>query len=256
VHGIIESLYRRFKQQGMTADEAFLSSAEAITGPISKTISKRGILALYEGLDAAGKAAFEQAYAASYPTARELLEEIYDEVASGNEIRSVVMAGQRLKRRPIGKIDRTETWKVGERVRAARVEEKLPLHPFTAGVYVAVMMAQVDLLQEKGHPYSEIANESVIEAVDSLNPYMHARGVSYMVDNCSTTARLGTRKWAARMDYLLTEQSYVAVDAREKLDSSVVEAFKTHPIHAVLAECAKLRPSVDISVEAPVAVSR
>ena len=108
--------------------------------------------------------AFEQAYAATYPTARELLEEIYDEVASGNEIRSVVMAGERLKRRPIGKIDRTETWKVGERVRAGRVDEKLPLNPFAAGVYVAVMMAQVDLLEEKGHPYSEIANESVIEA--------------------------------------------------------------------------------------------
>ena len=32
-------------------------------------------------------------------------------------------------------------------------------------------------------------NESVIEAVDSLCPYMHFKGVSFMVDNCSTTAR-------------------------------------------------------------------
>jgi ketol-acid reductoisomerase len=251
VHGLVESLYRRFKQQGMSPDDAFLNSAEAITGPISRTISKQGILPLYEGLDARGRTAFEQAYAAAYPTARDLLEEIYDEVESGNEIRSVVMAGARLKRRPIGKIDRTETWKVGERVRAGRVEEKLPLHPFTAGVYAAVMMAQVDLLVEKGHPYSEIANESVIEAVDSLNPYMHARGVSYMIDNCSTTARLGARKWAPRMDYLLTEQAYVRIDEREPLDAALIEAFKRHPIHAVLAECAKLRPSVDISVEAP-----
>lgn len=255
VHGIIEALYRRFKAQGLTPDDAFLNSAEAITGPISKTISKQGILPLYEGLDANGKAGFEQAYAATYPTARELLEEIYDEVSSGNEIRSVVMAGERLKRRPIGKIDRTETWKVGERVRARRVEEKLPLHPFTAGVYVGVMMAQVDLLQEKGHPFSEIANESVIEAVDSLNPYMHARGVSYMVDNCSTTARLGTRKWAARMDYLLTEQAFVAVDEGQSLDTSVIEEFKRHSIHSVLAECLKLRPSVDISVQAPQAAA-
>lgn len=57
------------------------------------------------------------------------------------------------------------------------------------------MMTQVDVLLERGHPYSEIANESVIEAVDSLNPYMHARGVAYMVDNCFT-GRLGARKWA------------------------------------------------------------
>src|SRR5438132_8620013 len=46
-HGIVESLYRRFKQQGMSADDAFVNSAEAITGPISKTISTQGILPLY-----------------------------------------------------------------------------------------------------------------------------------------------------------------------------------------------------------------
>ena len=45
---------------------------------------------------------------------------------------------------PMGKIDQTRMWKVGERVRAARPAGDLgPLHPFTAGVYVALMMAQV-----------------------------------------------------------------------------------------------------------------
>lgn len=65
---------------------------------------------------------------------------------------------------------------------------------------------QIEVLRKKGHSYSEIVNESVIEAVDSLNPFMHARGVSFMVDNCSTTARLGSRKWAPRFDYILTQQ--------------------------------------------------
>jgi ketol-acid reductoisomerase len=46
----------------------------------------------------------------------------------------------------------------------------------------------------------------VIEAVDSLNPFMNAQGVSFMVDNCSTTARLGSYKWAPRFDYILTQQ--------------------------------------------------
>src|SRR5436190_21341373 len=178
VHGVIEALYRRYVAQGMTKEAAFLNSAESITGPISKTISKRGIRAVYEGLDAAGKTEFEKAYTAAYPAAREVLAEIYDEVSSGNEIRGVVLAGDRLKKRPMGKIDGTETWKVGEKVRAKRVEDKIPLHPFSAGVYIATMMAQIDLLKEKGHPYSEIANESVIDAVDSLNPYMHKRAVS------------------------------------------------------------------------------
>src|SRR5882724_4840078 len=53
VHGVIEALYRRFVAQGMSKEAAFLNSAESITGPISKTISKRGIRAVYEGLDAA-----------------------------------------------------------------------------------------------------------------------------------------------------------------------------------------------------------
>src|SRR5204862_4683300 len=70
VHGVIEALYGRFVAQGMSKDAAFLNSAESITGPISKTISKRGIRAVYDGLDAAGKAEFEKVYTASYTTAR------------------------------------------------------------------------------------------------------------------------------------------------------------------------------------------
>jgi ketol-acid reductoisomerase len=249
VHGIIESLYRRFKAQGQSAEDAFLNSAESITGPISRKISRQGILAVYEGLDVAGKKQFEAAYCATYPAALEVLEEIYDDVSTGNEIRSVVLAGERLKRRPMGKIDGTETWKVGEKVRAKRVEDQIPIHPFTAGVYIAVMMAQIDLLNGKGHPYSEIANESVIEAVDSLNPYMHKRGVAYMVDNCSTTARLGSRKWAPRFDYAISEQAYVRLDEKQPLDGNLVGAFKNNVIHMVLEACSKLRPTVDIFVE-------
>jgi len=249
VHGIIESLYDRFTAQGMSREDAFLNSAEAITGPISHIISKQGMLGVYEAVGADGRGQFEAAYAASYPAAKEILAEIYDEVSSGNEIRSVVLAGERLKAHPMGKIDGTETWKVGAKVRASRKEDAIPLNPFTAGVYIATMMAQIDVLIEHGHPYSEVANESVIEAVDSLNPYMHARGVAYMVDNCSTTARLGSRKWAPRFDYILTQQAYVAIDEKAPATAGLVASFKEHEIHDALAECAKLRPSVDIFVE-------
>jgi ketol-acid reductoisomerase len=111
------------------------------------------------------------------------------------------------------------------------------------------MMAQVDELDEHEHPYSEIANESVIECTDSLNPYMHARGVAYMIDNCSTTARLGARKWAPRFDYLIDQVAYVALDETQPLDESLVEKFKNHVIHPVLAAVGKMRPPVDISVQ-------
>ena len=52
---------------------------------------------------------------------------------------------------------------VGQEVRAKRDESKIPLNPFTAGVYIATMMATIEVLREKGHPYSEICNESIIE---------------------------------------------------------------------------------------------
>jgi ketol-acid reductoisomerase len=140
-------------------------------------------------------------------------------------------------------------WLVGQKVRADRVESEIPLDPFTAGVFVGIMMAQIDTFIEKGHPYSEIANESVIEAVDSLNPYMHARGVAYMVDNCSITARLGSRKWAPHFDYLLTQVTYPAIDAEEPVDLAPFGNFQGHVIHDVLRVCAQMRPSVDIFVQ-------
>jgi ketol-acid reductoisomerase len=211
-------------------------------------ISRDGILAVYESLDAAGQDLFRRAYSAAYHPAFEILMEIYEEVASGNEIRSVVAANKRHERYPMGKIDGTEMWQVGVQVRANRQPDKTPIDPVTAGVYVATMMAQVDLLKEKGHPYSEIANESIIEAVDSLNPYMHYKGVAYMVDNCSTTARLGTRKWGPRFDYILTQQTFTALDQGNQVDEELFENFMHSEIHEVLAICAEMRPAVDIAV--------
>ena len=248
VHGIVESLYRWFVRHGAEKDEAFINAVEGVTGPISKLISKHGMLAVYESLDDEGKERFRRAYSAAYNPAFDVLLEIYDEVSSGNEIRSVVMAGQRHKRYQMGTIDGTEMWQVGAEVRARRGSFATPIHPVTAGVYIATMMAQVDVLKEKGHPYSEIANESIIEAVDSLNPYMHFRGVAFMVDNCSTTARLGSRKWAPRFDYALTQQALTALDRDAPADEKLMNAFLESNIHAALATCATLRPPVDIAI--------
>ena len=250
VHGIVESLYRRYRDQGLSETDAYRHSVDCVTGPISRIVSKEGLHGLYHHLDVDGRQVFDRAYAAAYPVGLELVHEIYDEVTSGNEIRSVILAGNRLARFPMGKIDQAGMWRAGEIARRDRDDTQLPLDPFTAGVFCGVMMAQIDTFLENGHPYSEIANESVIEATDSLNPYMHARGVSYMVDNCSTTARLGSRKWAPRFDYLLTQVAYPAYDDQNSvLDTTLVKAFADHPIHDVLRVCAQLRPSVDLFVQ-------
>jgi ketol-acid reductoisomerase len=247
-HGIVESLYRRFLQLGDTAEQAFARSAECITGPLSHAISHDGLRGAVDSFHDDDRRTFEDAYASTYPAALAVVAEIYDEVASGNEIRSVVLAGGRLERFPMTEIDGSRMWAVGQAVRARRDELAAELDPLTAGVFCGAMMAQVDLLAERGHPWSEIANESIIEAVDSLIPYMHARGVAYMVDNCSTTARLGARKWGPRFEAALNHTVFPILDSAGPADRTPAKEFWDHPVHHVLATVAEYRPSVDIAV--------
>lgn len=248
VHGMVEALFRRYVREGMSPEDAFLQSSESITGNIVKTISTEGIKAVYEKFEGEDKKVFQEAYSASYKPAKEICQEIYDEVSSGNEIRTVIMQGERVKTYPVGKIDGTYTWQIGEKVRATRDEDSIPLNPFTAGVYVATMMATLDVLIEAGHSYTEVINESVIEAVDSLCPYMHYKGVAFMVDNCSFTAKTGSRKWAPRFDYILDQLAFTAIDNGKPVDMDLIAEFENHKVHDAVTECCKLRPSVDISV--------
>ncbi|KDP35867.1 hypothetical protein JCGZ_10602 [Jatropha curcas] len=175
VHGVVECLFRRYTENGMNEDLAYKNTDESITGIISKTISTKGMLAVYNSFPMREKGTLR------LHTVQRIIPvwtfyECYEDVASGSEIRSVVLAGRRFYEKeslpafPMGKIDQTRMWKVGERVRATRPKDDLgPLYPFTAGVFVALMMAQIEVLRKKGHSYSEIINESLIEAVDSLN---------------------------------------------------------------------------------------
>ncbi|WOX07664.1 ketol-acid reductoisomerase [Streptomyces sp. N50] len=246
VHGIVESLFTRYRLTGDDAVTAYERSCENVTGPIARTISQAGLRAVREELDPAGREVFDRAYSATYGPAREIVAEIYDEVADGTELRSVVLAERRLGAREMSGIGGSPMWAAGAEVRARRAERALPVEAFTAGVFVATMTAQVDEFAERGHPWSEIVNESVIEAVDSLLPYMHARDVAHMVDNCSRTARLGARRWGPRFQAAYEQIAYPAAEL--PADEALLTSFDTHPMHEALAAAAKLRPSVDISV--------
>jgi ketol-acid reductoisomerase len=104
-------------------------------------------------------------------------------------------------------------------------------------------VAQVDEFAARGHAWSEIVNESVIEAVDSLLPYMHARDVTFMVDNCSRTARLGARRWGPRFQAAYEQVALPAMDTAGRTDDAeLLAAFTTNPVHEALAAAAKLRP--------------
>ncbi|XP_058776443.1 uncharacterized protein LOC131650754 [Vicia villosa] len=62
VHGIVESLFRRYTENGMSEDLAYKNTVESITGVISKTISTQGMLAVYNALSEDGKKEFEKSY--------------------------------------------------------------------------------------------------------------------------------------------------------------------------------------------------
>lgn len=52
-----------------------------------------------------------------------------------------------------------------------------------------------------------------------------------MVDNCSTTARLGSRKWAPRFDYIIEQLGFTAIDEGVAADQKLVSEFLENPVH-------------------------
>jgi ketol-acid reductoisomerase len=248
VHGIVEALYHRYLDEGATPEDAFTRACESLTGPIRETISRQGLIGIDEQLDSDSRREFRRSYDATYSAFKGVMAELYDEVMSGNEIRSVVMAAARFRDYPMTNVEGSPMWTTGAAVRRRRGRAKTELDAFTAGTFCGAMMAQVDTLVEHGHPYSEIANESIIEAVDSLLPYMHARGVAYMVDNCSTTARLGTRKWGPRFQAMLEQVAFPSLAPKDGTPDEAPENFLTHPVHEVLHQLGEMRPAVDIAV--------
>jgi ketol-acid reductoisomerase len=247
-HAIAEAVYRRCIECGDEPARAFLRSTESMTGVLARTISRGGLRAVLDGFRGDQRRTFENAYCATYQAFAPLIEELYDEVRSGNEIISIRLAATRLQDQPMTTIDGSRMWTVGRQIRDQRDELDLAIDPLTAGIFCGAMVAQIDRFDAVGHPWSEIANESVIELVDSLIPYMHARGVAYMVDNCSTTARLGARKWAPRFEAAITQQVFPTLDNGGNYDPTLVEQLDSHPIHDVLATIGNYRPTLDIAV--------
>lgn len=248
VQGIVEAVYAWKRENGAGAEEAYLETVESLVGPLSKTISHKGLEGVFESLDDTDKQVFGDAYQASYPVLRDLINKIYTDVSSGREIGEVVADNENSV--PMTKVDGTNMWRAGERVRAARGEgreDTLEIDPVVAGIYVAGMMAQVDVLRANGHYWSEVVNESIIEAVDSLNPFMQAKGVAFMVDNCSVTARRGGRKWAPLFQAWISQGILPYIDSPNYSHDHVAD-FLNHDVHGVLRTLATMRPDVDISV--------
>ena len=246
-HAIAEAVYSRMVELGDSRRSAFERSTESMTGALARTISRGGLRAVLESVgNGDARRTFEHAYCATYHAFLPLLVELYDEVEDGLEMASVQHATARLARYPMANVDGSRMWAVGREVRHAR-EGDVAIDPLVAGIFCGAMIAQVDLFHDHSHPWSEIANESIIELVDSLIPYMHARGVAYMIDNCSTTARLGARRWEPRFEAAISQHVFPTLDSDGGYDGELIAELEVHPIHDVLATISQFRPSVDIA---------
>jgi ketol-acid reductoisomerase len=246
-HAIAEAVYRRRIELGDSPTMAFIVSTECMTGELARTISRGGLRAVLGEFSGDARRNFEDSYCAAYLAFSPIIRELYEEVRSGIEITSVALATSRLEQNPMPTIDGSRMWKTGAEVRDRRDELDVQIDPVTAGIFCGGMVAQVDVLADELHRWSEIANESVIELVDSLIPYMHARGVAHMVDNCSTTARLGARKWAPRFEAAITQQIFPSLDDHGARDDLLIERLEEHRLHEVLKTIGEYRPSVDIA---------
>lgn len=245
VHGIVEAVYAWKVRNGVAPEQAYADSVELIVGPISQTISHEGIKALMEKVQE--KDRFKAAYNAAYPHMKALIEKMYWDVSSGREIEEVVSDDEH--KVPMTRVDGGDMWRVGEKVRENRAEVD-NIDPDTAGIYLAAMVAQVDTLRSQGHYWSEVINESIIEAIDSLNPFMKARGVDYMVDNCSITARRGSRKWAPQFQAWIEQGVLPVIDGARKSEESHdhFADLENHDVHVALKVLGEMRPSIDIAV--------
>lgn len=244
IHGMVEYLYRRYSNI-FSKDIAFQMSVGSITGPLSQKISEYGLLKVYEDMSLRDQRVFRINYMKSYNISYNLFEEIYEEVRNGNEIKNVISTSDK----EMSIIGESPMWKIGYKCYKNRKGINITdeIEPMSAGMYIGAMMAQIDILLKNNHVLTEIINESIIEATDSLNPYMNSEGLSHMIDNCSTTARLGARKWAPRLDYLYEQNmdrfprfdgfdldniSYRNVKLEGiKNDYDIFSKFEKHKIH-------------------------
>ena len=223
LHGIVEYLYKYLTEVNDN-NYSFNASVVYLVNDLSKEISNNGFRKMYNRMAKDDQDIFNKYYSKSYSISKLLYEEIYDEVESGNEIRSVNLNSNK----HISNISGSSMWVRNKYFNKNTSILESSTKALVSGIYIGSMMAQVDILINKDHSYSEIVNESIIEAVDSLNPYMSSFGISNMIDNCSKTARLGARKWGPRLESLLNQN----------MDSDYVfeqknELFIDHKIHGI-----------------------
>ena len=243
VQGMSESLFNHLYYKHGSNSLAYKQSVYNIIKKIPDIIKTKGLTGIYNELPSnEDKLNYITAYEHTYIAASKLINKIYEDVKSGDEIRDIIKTSKNIEKEPLYTISDSYMWNINNYVKHNTC---YTLDGTVAGCYVGIMMAQIDVLVKNGHQYSEIINESIIEATDSLNPFMYKHGIDYMVDNCSLTARIGCRKWAASFDYMLKYEVLPHLDSNKLNVYPNYNDFTTHFIHDSYEQCKTLSNTND-----------
>jgi hypothetical protein len=77
-----------------------------------------------------------------------VLRDIYDHVSDGREIRDVIRQTEALKLTPMPSVEASPMWQVGKELYKTPTDMNTE-STYTLGIYMGIMMAQIDLLREK-----------------------------------------------------------------------------------------------------------
>ena len=242
VHGIAESLYTRFRDKGESKDEAFINSAESITGPISKTISRSGLKAVYEELEENEKQAFRRALQRRLPPLprdprgdlrRRGVRQRGAQRHTGHPPPRQIPHGQDRRHRHVeGGREGPRRQHPQLRTTARRDRRGIPRVHDGAGR--PPLRSRPPLF----------GNRQRIDHRGGRQPQsLHGlQGVSYMVDNCSTTARLGARNGL----HASTSSSPSSPTLRSTRIGSTTSRRSMHSRHRRFTRCSLCAPSSDL----------
>jgi len=235
LYGILEFLPKFYYEINNNYYNSYNKGYYNLIYNLNDLIKQKGLLEVYQRFGNYDKIQFMNYYNKSYTICKHLFEEIYDEINSGNEIRSILLNQHRY----ILPIKKSKLLRFNNSVTQEYDYSKFPIEPITAGIYIGAIMAQVDILIKNEHSFSEIVNESIIEATDSLIPYVQKHGLDNMINNCSKTARMGANKWASRLDYLLYQNiPHPDLITGLKVNEHI---FINHPIHDAIQKIYKYK---------------
>ena len=166
--GMLHALYEEFSYQ-TSREEGFRSSFLALFTFISPKVAKFGLKGFYEELimeDESFKEHFDDAFNHTYHTWKRVMTVVYDDATSKRDIRESITGVSNYNPEKVLKDDLKLIRGLEEEFRGEEIYELNDLSSFTAGVFIAGIMARAEILLPKGCSLDYIMEESLVTDAD------------------------------------------------------------------------------------------